>query len=258
MKKSLLVTVSIVTLLSLTISAQAVAHEFILRPIQLNVPVGHKLPFSVLSAHVFMVSEEVEPVEEVEVSLTDGNGKKEIPLYPNNVLLTLDGSVEIEKEGTRILCGHRKGMIWTKTTRGWKQAGKNGLKGVISSGKYEKFCKTLVTAGQAGDGYRQVVGHRLEIVPVDNPGDAKVGKDLTFQVLFDNKALITEVYATYDGFSMTPNTYAYFTETDGNGTAKVRITQPGTWMVRVQHKVDTSTPDYDQHVMRAVLVFGVN
>ena len=57
---------------------------------------------------------------------------------------------------------------------------------------------------------------------------------------------------------MTPNTYTYFTETDGSGIAKVRITHPGTWMVRVQHKVAVPTPDYDQHVMRAILVFGVD
>jgi hypothetical protein len=29
-------------------------------------------------------------------------------------------------------------------------------------------------------------------------------------------------------------------------------------MVRVQHKVDAPTEDYDSHVLRAVLVFGVN
>ncbi|MCP4690021.1 MAG: DUF4198 domain-containing protein [Desulfobacterales bacterium] len=124
--------------------------------------------------------------------------------------------------------------------------------------KYEKFCKTLITAEKADDGCKRVVGHKLEIVPVDNPGNAPLGKDLAFQVLYDGALLAAEVHATYDGFSTIPNTYAYFTETDENGIAKVKITHPGTWMVRVQHTIDDSTPDYDKHVMRAILVFGVD
>ncbi|MBL0715092.1 MAG: DUF4198 domain-containing protein [Desulfosarcina sp.] len=258
MKKFSLGFAFMVTIFSLILSSPALAHEFILKPVQLNVTSGHHLPFSVVSAHVFMISEEMEPIDQVEVYLMDGDIREEIALKPNDMLLTLDGKVEINKEGTSILCGHRKGMIWTKTTKGWKQAGKKGLNGVISSGKYEKFCKTLITSGKANVGFEQVVGHKLEIVPIDDPDKAQLGKELAFQVLFKNKPLATEVYASYDCFSSTPNTYAYFTETDEKGIARVKITHPGTWMVRVQHKVDNSTADYDTHVMRAILVFGVN
>jgi len=233
------------------------AHEFIVKPVQLQAPPGHKLPFSVVSAHVFMISEEMEPPEQVEVSLMGDAGQEPVSLKPNDVLLTLDGAVDLKDEGTRVLAGHRKGMIWTHTTQGWKQASKKGLEGVLSSGMYEKFCKTLVTVGQPDDGYGKVAGHALEIVPLDDPAKAAVGRDLKFQVLFNGKPLPAEVYATYDGFTDAPNTYAYFTETDAEGRARVRITRPGTWMVRVQHTLDEPTEDYDKRVLRAVLVFGV-
>lgn len=66
------------------------------------------------------------------------------------------------------------------------------------------------------------------------------------------------MYATFDGFSTNPNTYAYFTETDEKGIAKVKITHPGMWMVRAEKETAEQTEDYDKHILRAVLVFGVD
>ncbi|MBI9092928.1 MAG: DUF4198 domain-containing protein, partial [Desulfobacterium sp.] len=99
---------------------------------------------------------------------------------------------------------------------------------------------------------------KLEIVPMTDPATVKINTEMEFKVIYDGKPLSTEVYATYDGFSSTPNTYAYFTECNDQGVAKVIITHPGTWMVRVQKKLEVPTQDYDSHVMRAVLVFEVN
>ena len=39
--------------------------------------------------------------------------------------------------------------------------------------------------------------------------------------------------------------------------AKVKITHPGLWMVRVQHSAPERTDDYDRYVARAVLMFLV-
>ena len=236
----------------------AFAHEFIIKPVQLDTEKGHVLPFSVVSAHVFMVSEEMEPLENTTVQLVSAGRVSDIKLHPNESLMTLDGQVKPAAEGTAIIAGHRKGVIWTHTTQGWKQQSKKGLKGVIKSGKYEKFCKTLVTVGKPDGSYADTVGHRLEIVPLSDPSKARVGDEIEFRTLFDGKPVSVEnMLATYDGFSANPNTYAYFTEPYGEGLTKVKITAPGTWMVRVQHKDNTATADYDSHVMRAVLVFEV-
>ncbi|MCK5099406.1 MAG: DUF4198 domain-containing protein, partial [Desulfobacteraceae bacterium] len=137
MKKSFKITFFV--LMTCIIATSAFAHEFIIKPVQFNAEPGQKIPFSVVSAHVFMVSEEMEPAEYVGVSLIKGNDRTSLNLQPNNMLLTLDGAVGCKKSGSAIIAGHRKGMIWTQTTKGWKQASKKGLKGVISSGKYEKF-----------------------------------------------------------------------------------------------------------------------
>lgn len=63
--------------------------------------------------------------------------------------------------------------------------------------------------------------------------------------------------ATYDGFSKEENTYAYYTEGHKDCTAKIKITQPGIRMVRVQNTAPEHTEDHDRYVARAVLLFEV-
>ena len=238
--------------------AQASAHEFLLKPVQFEVSPGMTLPFSVVSCHVFMISEEQEPLKDVEVTLHGKNTATPVDLSPNKDFMTLDGRVPTNEEGTVILAGHRKGIVWTKTTKGWQQAPKNMCKGVLHSGKYEKFCKTLITIGKDDDGWKKQLGHKLEIVPLDDPTTAKPGDTLRFQVLFNGTPFPTEAWATYDGFTLVPNTYAYYTEGGDNGIIRVKIDHTGTWMVRVKNKISEQTPTHDIHEYRAVLVFHVN
>ncbi|NDV28039.1 DUF4198 domain-containing protein [Desulfovibrio sp. JC010] len=258
MKHVKLTTLVLSCLLAVLCCSTAFAHEFIIKPVQLTAEKGHVVPFSIVSAHVFMISEEMEPINEVSAKLVLGGKSTPVKLAENGMLMTLDGQVKPETEGTAIIAGHRNGMIWTQTTKGWKQQSKKGLKGVIKSGKYEKFCKALLTIGKPDGSYNKVLGQRLEIIPMSDPTQAKVGDEIEFQTLLDGKPVSVEsMTATYDGFSMNPNTYAYFTEPYGNGLTKVKITAPGTWMVRVQHVNAKPTADYDSHVMRSVLVFEV-
>jgi len=49
------------------------AYEFIIKPVALHAKVGDKIPFSVLSAHVFMSGEELLQAKSVNVSLLEGN-----------------------------------------------------------------------------------------------------------------------------------------------------------------------------------------
>lgn len=234
------------------------AHEFIIKPVSLSGTQGQTIPFNILSAHVFMESEEMEPLQQVEAYSLSSAGRQDIPLVGNEADKALNGTIAIKAEGTHVLCGHRNGMIWSKTTKGWKQDSKKNLSGVLSSGKYEKFAKAIISNGKNDSAYRKPVGHKLEIVPLDDPQTARPGEEMKLQVLYDGKPLATEVYATYDGFSSNPNTYAYYSNSRDDGQVAVKLTQPGVWMVRVQHEITEPTPDYDKEVIRAVLLFGVN
>ena len=232
------------------------AHEFIVKPERMSTQVGHKMGVKVLSAHVFMKSEEVEPIDQVEVYKV-ASERQDLQLQVNEQEKILEGEVNDDGENSYLLCGHRKPMIWTKTTEGWKQESKKNLSGVISSGIYEKFSKAYVDGIQNEEKYKISVGHRLEIIPVENPSKLTPGEELQVKVIFDGKPIATELYATFDGFSTTPSTYAYFSATNAKGEGSVKITSNGTWMVRVQHEVEEPNENYDKHVLRAVFLFGV-
>jgi uncharacterized GH25 family protein len=64
------------------------------------------------------------------------------------------------------------------------------------------------------------------------------------------------VYATYDGFSRHDYTYAYATESKG-GTAHIKFSQPGVWMVRVESRRQVNHKEFNQQVFKATLILAV-
>jgi len=223
------------------------AHEFIIKPASLHVKAGDKVPFSILSTHVFMSSEELLSAKTVKASLLEGNKSIELSLVENNNSQTLDGIATPSTKGTAIIAGHLLEPIETVTSQ---ETGKQ------QKAKFEKFSKALIVVENADKNYEKVLGHRLEIVPTTNPAAARIGEELSFRILFDGKPLQAYVYATYDGFSRYYNTYSYATESR-EGIAQIKITHPGPWMVRVEKRLAVTEKDYALHVLKAVLVFPV-
>jgi uncharacterized GH25 family protein len=239
-------------------AAAAHAHEFIVTPSAASVKAGAPLTVSVISSHVFMKGEELEKTEDVRVGvLTPADGKREkVAVRPDEKNLIHAGTVSAPTDGTFLVIGKRAGQIWANTPEGDKQVPKKAP-GMTNARLIEKFDKTLVNLSPSDDGYKTLIGDRLEIVPLTNPATVKVGDEIAVRVVFDKQPLTAPVFATYDGFSTEENTYAYYTEGRDDGTAKVKITHPGLWMVRVEHKTPEKTETHDTYVARAVLVFAV-
>ena len=234
----------------------ALAHEFILVPQPWDsYSSGQQLPFNLVSSHVFMKSEELENPANVKVDYMG----KEIAVKANEDFKTYTGSLTIGDPGAALLHGHRLGEVWSKTSKGVVKGDRSTLKGVVWARKYEKFCKTFIAVDGKNQGWDVKTGDVLEIVPLNNPLELKTGDELKIQVLYKGKPVSPEaVTATYDGFTDSPNAYAYFTEPYGEGHAKIKISATGFWMVRVQYIVDEKGANYEQHVMRAVLAFPVH
>lgn len=254
MARSIRISFVVIALFFMTISTIH-AHEFILKPQQWHVySPGQELPFSIVSSHVFMKSDELEAAETVAASY---NGQS-IPLSPNEAFKSFDGVVTLGGPGATLLHGHRQPQVWSRTTEGWKMGDASTLQGVVSTRKFEKFSKTLLLVGGKSDGWDKRTGDALEIVPITNPLELAPGDILEVQILHNGQPVSPEmVTATYDGFTDLPDSYAFFTEPYGNGSAKIQISAPGLWMVRTQYVEDVQGKNYEKHVMRAVMVFPV-
>ena len=233
----------------------AYAHEFLVVPQYWNTyTAGQELPISLGASHVFMKSEELEDAASVQASYLG----KQVPLKADEAFKSYTGVVTLKGGGAAVIRGHRLGEIWSKTPKGILKGDRAALPGVIWSRKYEKFSKTLLAVDGKTEGWNTVVGDDLEIVPLNNPLALKPGDILKVRILHKGKPVSPEaVTATYDGFTDLPNTYACFTEPYGEGEAALPISAPGLWMVRVQYAVNEKGGNYEQHVMRATLVFPV-
>lgn len=116
---------------------------------------------------------------------------------------------------------------------------KTKIKGkVILSLYYEQYAKSLINAGKKDlINFDKPVGHKLEIIPLKNPLNLKLGGFLPVKVLFNGKpARFCRVYATYAGFS-TGDDFAYSTSTNSEGIGKIRIIHWGIWLVKTDIKL---------------------
>lgn len=254
MQRRAFVALAVIPLLS---SPAARAHEFIVKPGVARAEAGAPVPFSVISSHVFMQGEEQEDAEDISVAVLSNGKRQPLQLTRRDATLTYEGQVAAPTGGTFMLVGARLPQVWSLTPEGLKRGTPATLPGATSPMKIEKFSKTLINLSPEDQGFAAVVGDRLEIVPVSNPATLRPGQDLSVRILFDGQPLSTRVYATYDGFTDNPATYAYFTETADDGTARVRATRPGTWMVRVEQRMNERAVGHERYMARAVLVFEV-
>lgn len=177
-------------------------------------------------------------------------------MTPDAPTFVYNGSVAAPKAGTFMLWGHRLPQIWATTPQGFRNVGKRA-DGMTNVRMYEKFSKALINVAPGDDGFGQVIGDRLKIVPVTNPATARVGQEMQVRILFEGKPLTTRVTATYDGFSPREDTYAYSTEEVKDGVAHIMISKAGLWMVRVEHQLVETKPTHERYVARAVLTFEV-
>lgn len=214
----------------------------------MRVESGAKLPFNIMATHVFMVSEEVEPVNTVKAWLFEGDKSTPVGLKENHTLKTVDGTVTPSRKGIAILAGQLHESI-----EATKVAGSNRSQRI----KREKFAKTLVTVSADDDSDKKVLGHKLEIVPISSVTKARAGDELSIKILLDGKPLRSQLFATYDGFSRRSMTFAYVTESATDGLAVVKVTSPGVWTVRVEKRIEANAKEFDLLALKATLVFLV-
>ena len=243
-------------------STAALAHEFILKPDTATPAAGQKTRLQAQAAHVFMVSEEAENPANVRLYLLQGDKKTDIALAEDKALVSLVGDFTLAQNGPAMLVGHRLPQIWCETTQGEMEGSRAALEAkgmkVKSSGKYEKFAKTLLNPASNDTLFGKALGQDLELVLLTNPADIKPGAPLNVQVLLRGKPLSNAtVGLTHDAFSKEQDTYKSKVQTDAQGKASFTVDKPALWMLRTTVVEKTPGTDADEHHLRATYVFPV-
>ena len=260
MLKRIITAALILSLLALP----SLAHELTIKNVTKADPeAGKPFALTVQSAHKFIVPEEVEILSRVKAGIIEDGKFIESKITGNDEKLWIDFSVTPKNvSGSFIVVATKDGESWCVTNEGGKSGAKKDLEAqglkVLSANKYDKYAKAIFNTSREDKNFAQVLGHPLEIIPVTNPADAKVGEYFDVKILLNGQPYTGPVWASYDGFvTEYENTYAYYTEAE-NGEAHVKITAPGLWGIRAyQGNLPGVEGDYDHLTLRAFLLFEV-
>ena len=254
--------IAALALLVCALTTAASAHELTIKAKSTEVKKGVPFEATVQSAHKFIVPEEVEDVSRVRAGLFADGKFIESRIAGNGKDLCIDFTVTPASDGAMMLVATKDGETWCRTNEGGKSGARDALEAqglkVLSANKYDKYVKAILNASKDDRTFAATVGHPLEIIPVTNPADAKVGEFFHVKILLNGQPYTGPVWATYDGFvTEYESTYAYYTEAE-SGEAHVKITAPGLWGVRAsQSDLPGVEGDYDSRTLRAFLVFEV-
>lgn len=122
--------------------------------------------------------------------------------------------------------------------------------------RYTKHAKGVFQVGEPlTDDFRHKLDYKAEIFIEQNPGNVKVGDEMSFQVLFDGKPLAGQIvyvsHATYPApaNATVPQSSLYAIRTDENGRGRFKITTKDKWYLQMIHmqKVDDGDVDYESN-----------
>ena len=129
-----------------------------------------------------------------------------------------------------------------------------------------KFAKTIVEVGDKGPrAFDKVLGHSLELVPLDDPSTARVGGSVRVRLLFHGKpvanAYLRAGWGSPDavlaeapsGASAKPDQVVV---TGADGVAKVAISEAGLWNVRTLYATGMQGMPEHWEVYFATMVFS--
>lgn len=110
--------------------------------------------------------------------------------------------------------------------------------------RYARTLKCLIQVGSAprGDLHRRVLGHKIEILLLQNPYALDPGDDLEVQVLFEGRPLADKTVWALSGGNGRPVQKAR-ARTNTDGTARFRLDRPGAWLIRLVHLLPCAERD---------------
>ncbi|MDR3205380.1 MAG: DUF4198 domain-containing protein [Deltaproteobacteria bacterium] len=195
-----------------------------------NFPEGEKLKAEDVSERyqppkLFSPKGEVKLVPESE----PGVFVTESPLTKDTYLITVDSKTSFSSQ----------------TPNGWVRKSKKEDPSATRCTFGANFGKSIVNIDVATnkEAAAKVVGQKLEIVPLINPYEVRVGQPFPVKVLFDQKPLArVSLGAYFAGFSEDNSAYAFSAYTNKDGEVSIIPLMPGQWLAKVVKSDPYSDP----------------
>lgn len=243
-----------------TAATGAQAHDFW---INAHEPEGDTVKADIGYGHDFP---NPEPIPEERTNLFN-------PLY----IITPEGNVDMAQsgenyaysvkrkleKGSYIVAGTYKPTYWSKGPDGtWTQTNRKQRPDAVHAEQAIMYAKTIlnVEGSQEDDFITKPVGHRLEIVPLENPSKVHAGDTFPVQVLLDGKPLkLAKVEATFDGFSENKEHKAFVGRCDMKGRVDIVTLRGGYWFSEVTHIIENDDKSVcDEVILVATLTFDIS
>ncbi|MCS7163670.1 MAG: DUF4198 domain-containing protein [Thermodesulfovibrio sp.] len=233
------------------------AHDRWLQPVPPIVEVGKDVNIEFCVGHGF--ESEAAPSEwwltQYYLIDPDGNEKKLLFSYNKEKQKSATTKFTAKKRGTYMIYSKAENIYWVKTKDGKYLQFKDKIQLDPSEIKRTfigwQYSKTFVKVDKSGgDSYKKTINSLIELVPLNDPTNLKVGDSLSLRILTHGKDTKwnVAVIALYKGFPGDVWSYSYFTEYPGEIYAKegiekepiikIPITNKGLWFVKAFRMMD--------------------
>lgn len=123
---------------------------------------------------------------------------------------------------------------------------------------YRRCAKSLIQVGNKFDEtFKKNTKMDLELIPLKNPYQMKVGEEIEVEVLFKNRPLANKMIVAWHKTDSEKTTHQKL-KTDANGILKMKLDKVGYWMISTVHMVEVkNNPDANYQSYWGNLTFSL-
>lgn len=165
-------------------------------------------------------------------------------VHQTNVPILLTAPLPISQESVLLLAAQYDNGYWVETPLGFRNTSKRQVPNAPASLYSMKFAKALVRLSPGkSELYQARVGHRLELVSLNDPFSVKPGEAIKVSVYFEGKPLVGAEVESTDGLTPMDEKDIPRYQTDAQGIAMVPITRSGPYLLVVDHALPPAHPE---------------
>ena len=161
-----------------------------------------------------------------------------------NIPILITAPLPISQESVLLLAAQYDNGYWVETLHGFHNTSRRQVPNAKTSLYSMKYAKALVRISPGkSDLYQTRVGHRLEVVPLNDPISAKSCEAIRVSVYFEGKPLVGADVESTDGLTSMNEKEIPRYHTDAQGIAVVPITRSGPYLLVVEHEGAPAHPE---------------